>query len=698
MTVHKTFCSICSAFCGFEAEVRGNRVTAFDPDRQHTMSRGFSCSKGRNFHRLLTSDSRESRCLHRTPNGLEPAERGQVLNEIAENLGRIVDEHGAESVAIYAGNGVSFKALVMPAVHAFLRGLGSHQLYTALTIDQPAKVISTVRHGVWIAGGHSFESAKVLMLFGNNPFVSGLNGSGCIPGWQPGAVKKARERGLKLIVVDPRRSETAQQADLHLAIKPGTDAFLLSGMINHILRTELHDQEFCQRFGEGLDGLAASVASYDLETTALLTGLDADSIRNATELFVNQQRGTANSATGPDMAPHGNLTEHLINSLNTLCGRRNRAGDKVSVSLLTPDVAPMEAVLPTEFLPEPLNPAGNIRRSRVSNAQQVFGEMPTGTLAEEILTPGKGQIRALLVIGGNPALSVPQREQIERALGSLELLVCMDGRITETAEHADYFLPTSYGLEKTDMTVFNDMFWDFPFHQVSRPLVTPPGDAGDEQHYLMALAQRLDIPMAYHGVEIDTANPPDDLELLRLQFPQGTTRVPVAEIAASPGGRAYPEYADVEVTPAVEGFGAMFQFTPEGVPEEFQSLAESRGEVCEGYLLICRRNPHVYNTMCHELPQAPTENTAFLHPDDLADEGIEQGERIIVRSAHGQIEVAAGGDDKLRRGVLSITHGFGGKSGGASVNELLSTAETTDRVARIPRMSAVPVSVAKART
>ncbi len=678
--------------------MENNVVTAFHPDRDHTMSRGFSCSKGRNFHRLLTSDSRESRCLRRTPDGLEPAEPEPVLNEIADKLRRIVDEHGAESVAIYAGNGVSFKALVMPAVRAFLRGLGSHQLYTALTIDQPAKVISTVRHGIWVAGGHSFESANVLMLFGNNPFVSGLNGAGCIPGWQPGAVKRARQRGLKLIVVDPRETETAQQADLHLAIKPGTDAFLLSGMINHILQNDLHDREFCQRYADGLDELAAQVAPYDLDTTATLTGLDADLIRTATELFVSQQRGTVNSATGPDMAPHGNLTEHLINSLNTLCGRRNRAGDKVSVSLLTPDVAPMEAVLPTEFLPEPLNPAGNTRRSRVSNAQQVFEEMPTGTLAEEILTPGKGQIRALLVIGGNPALSVPQREQIGRALASLELLVCMDGRITETAEHADFFLPTTYGLEKTDMTVFNDMFWGFPFHQVSQPLVTPPGDADDEQRYLMALARRLAVPMAYHGVEIDTANPPDDLELLNLQFPHGTTRVPVAEIAASPGGRSYPEYAEVEVVPGMEGFNAKFQFVPEGVQEEFRTLADAKGETTEGdYLLICRRNPHVYNTMCHELPQAPAENIAFLHPEDLASEGLDQGERIVVRSAHGQIEVTAGADDKLRRGVLSISHGFGGKSGGASVNELLSTADTTDRVARIPRMSAVPVSVGKAQ-
>lgn len=324
-----------------------------------------------------------------------------------------------------------------------------------------------------------------------------------------------------------------------------------------------------------------------------------------------------------------------------------------------------------------------------------MGKCPPAPWLRKFSRRGEGQLRALLVIDGNPALSVPQREQIERALASLDLLVCMDGRLSETAEYADFFLPTTYGLEKTDMTVFNDKFWGAPFHQVSRPLVAPPGDALDEQRYLFALARRMAIPMAYAGGEIDTANPPDDLELLRLQFPEGSTRVPVADIAAAPGGKLYPEYSAVTVNPAMEGFSSHLQFVPEGVKEEFAALAESRDSSEEGYMLICRRNPHVYNTMCHELPQAPAENTAYLHPADLAREGIAEGERIVLCSCHGQVEVIAGGDDRLRRGVLSISHGFGGKSGGASVNELLSTADTTDRVARIPRMSAVPVVVEK---
>jgi len=700
MATKKTFCSICSAFCGFEAEVEDNRVVAMTPDQTHPMSRGFSCSKGRHYHHLLNADSRVTECRRRVDSHWQPLARETALDEIADKLRALVDTYGPECVAVYCGNGVTFKALAMPAVHAFMQGLGSHHIYTSLTIDQPAKIVSVGRHGIWAAGGHSFETAKVLMLIGNNVLVSGLHGPGSIPGWQPGALKEARKRGLKLIVVDPRYTETAQQADLYLPIKPGTDAVLLSGMIRHILQHHLHDQAFCDRFTEGLDELASKVADYDLAATAAITGVDETLIREAAELFARQGRGTVSSATGPDMAPHGNLTEHLIYSLNSLCGRHNRAGDRVPVSLLTPDFPPMEAVVPWDFLPEKLNPAANTKRSRVRGAHQLFGEMPTATLAEEILTPGEGQIKALLVVGGNPVLSVPDQAQVFRALEHLELCVCIDGRLSETAELADYFLPASYGLEKVDMTVFNDIFWGVPFHHVSQPVVAPPGDAADEYLYLAGIANRLGVAMDFPGGAFDTAQPPAPMELLDLIFPPGSTRVPVRDIAAHPQGHMYEQYANMEVIPAMEGMDARLRFMPEGVAEEFAQLrACLDADTAEGdYLLICRRNPHVYNSMCHEFPQAPANNALFANPEDVHEAGLSDGQQVLVKSAHGEIEATLQGDASLRRGVVAMHHGFGGKTGGVAVSRLLDLADTTDRYTRIPRMSAVPVTLHAAGT
>ena len=698
MTVtKKTFCSICSAFCGFEASVEDNRIVKFQPDPQHPMSKGFSCSKGRHFHELLSSQHRLTHCQKKTVNGWDRIDKAQALDEVADKIRAIVEKHGPEAVAAYCGNGVTFKALTMPTVHAFLNALGSQQVYSSLTIDQPAKVFSIGRHGIWAAGGHSFETANVLMLIGNNPLVSGLHGIGSIPGWQPGALKQAKARGLKLIVIDPRRTETAQQADLHLPIKPGTDAILLSGIIHWIVANDQHDSDFCDRFTEGLDGLAEQVASYSLEKTARLTGLTATVIEQAARLFVSQGRGTVSSATGPDMAPHANLTEHLIYSLNTLCGRHNRAGDKVNTSLLTPEFPPMEAVVPWDFLPPILNPTSNTKRSRVRGAQQLFQEMPTATLAEEILTPGDGQIRALFVVGGNPAFSIPDQIETHRALQDLDLLVCIDTRETATTDFADYLLPASYGLERVEMTSFNDRFWGEPYHQVSQPVVDAPEDAQSEYDYFVALAKRLAVTLSYDGGELNPHQPLDELGALALLYAEGAIKVPVEDIAAHPTGKIYEQHANVEVIPALEGLNDKLQFFPDGVREEFSQLADAdHKELGAGeFLLICRRNPHIYNSMCHEFPMAPDNNPAWVHSQDIASLGLVAGQAVTVRSRSGAVQTTLAADDSLRRGVISMTHGFGGETG-APLAALLTTRDSTDRYTHMPHMSAVPVKLSAA--
>lgn len=696
MTTKKTYCSICSAFCGFDAEVKDNTIIAMHPDKSHPMSKGFSCSKGRHFHELLSTNNRLSQCQKNNADksSWQAIDKEQALDEIANKIKAIIAEHGPEAIAAYCGNGVTFKALAMPAVHAFMNGLGSQQIYSSLTIDQPAKILGIGRHGAWAGGGHSFDTANVLMLIGNNIFVSGLNAPGSIPGWRPGALKAAKARGLKLIVVDPRRTETAKQSDLHLPIKPGTDAVFLSGIINWILENDLEDKEFCTQFTEDLDQLKAQVSDYDLDKTATVTGLDAALIKQAAELFVSQQRGTVSSATGPDMAPHANLTEHLIYSLNSLCGRHNRSGDKVSTSLLTPDFPPMEAVVPWDFLPDTINPKSNTKRSRVSGAHQLFKEMPTATLAEEILTPGKGQIRALIVVGGNPIISIPEQDKTRAALESLDLLICIDGRESDTAAFADYLLPASYGLERVEMTNFNDNFWDKPFHQISQPVVDAPGDATTEYDYLFGLAKRLGTPINYAGGPVDTSTPPDEIGLLELMYPEGMTKVSISDIAKHSSGKIYQEYAAVEVIPAMEGMEDKLQFMPDGVMEEFALLKQQQTQPLDDdqYLLICRRNPHVYNSMCHELPQAPADNPAWLHPEDISAAGLKQGQQVLLQSASGKVIARLEPDNTMRRGVVSMSHGFGGKSGSA-VAQLLTLEGSTDRYTRIPQMSAIPVSI-----
>lgn len=705
-TVKKTFCSICSAFCGFEAHVEDGRVVDMVPDREHPMSRGFSCTKGRQFHHLLSAANRETHAAERVGEELERRSPAAVLDAVAERLDHIREVHGPSSIAVYAGNGVTFKTTVLPAIHGWLRGLGSHHLYSSLTIDQPAKIISAGRVGVWAGGGHDFESSDVAMMLGNNVVVSSLNVPGAPPGWRPRAIREAKERGLKLIVVDPRRTQTAALADLHLQIRPGEDATLLAAMINRILNESAHDAIFCDEFVDGIADLREALRPFTLDYAAQRTGLTTADIALATDMFTSAKRGTVTSATGPDMGPHGNLVEHLIASVNILCGRLNRAGEIAeSIAMLMPDLPPIAAVVPRDFLPDTLAAEKNLHRSRLHGAHQVFNEMPTSTLADEILAPGDGQIRALIVIGGNPITSWPDYDKTRRALESLDLLVCIDVRRTDTAMLAHYFLPGSYGLERGEMTSFNDYVYNAPFVHYADGVVEPPGDAREEWIYLAELAKRLGTTIELPGGQLDLANLPTTREYFTLLYPDGSTRVPLAELMAQNGGKVFEQFARVEVLPKFEGMDDRLQLFPVGVADEIANLVAYHASADESrsrpdqftHLLTCRRNGQVYNSMCHELPRTATGNPAFLHPDDIEALGASSGQVMRLMSAHGAIDVELAADATMLSGVVSITHGFGNRStgeGGAdfpAVSRLIGTGTTLDSIARMPITSALPV-------
>ena len=698
----KTFCTICTAFCGFEARVEDDRIVEMVPDAEHPMSQGFSCTKGRQFHHLLTAANRLTSATAGRGGEGRPIATDAALDEIATRLAAIREAHGPESIAVYMGNGATFKTTPLPMAHAWLAGLGSHQMYTSLTIDQPAKVIAAGRVGVWAAGTHDFESADVAMMMGNNVVVSGLNVPGAAPGWRPKAIREAKARGLKLIVVDPRRTQTANLADLHLQIRPGEDATLLAGMIKLVLDAGRHDVAFCEEFVDGVADLHAAVAPFTLDRVARRTGLEAADIETAVDLFTTGRRGTVSSGTGPDMGPHGNLAEHLIAALNVLCGRFNRAGEvNVTLPVLLPDLPSVAAVVPRDFLPDKLNPEKNTHRSRLHGARQVYQEMPTSTLADEILTPGDGQVRALIVVGGNPVTSWPDRGKTVRALESLDLLVCIDVRETDTVALADYTLPASYGLERLELTAYNDYLYNRPFVQFAEPVVAAPGETREEWIYLAELARRLGTKVELPGGVLDLDALPTPAGFFDLLFPEGSTRVGLDEIRSHEGGAVFEQFEGLEVLEKFEGMDDRFQLFGEEVAAEIDTLLgyDSGGDEGGGFthLLTCRRNGLVYNSMCHELPRSAASNPASLHPDDLEALGAHSGQVVRLVSAHGAIDVQLAADDTLRPGVVSVSHGFGSLVGGeqgsefAGVSELISTETTVDTISRMPILSALPV-------
>lgn len=712
-TTHKTFCKICSAYCGIEVDVADERIIAIRGDQSHPMSKGYTCTKGRqwahqyhNDNRLLHAQSRPDR-----DQAFTQLENEQALDEISEKLQKIIDQHGPRAVAIYRGNGLSVSSNGNQVAQAWLAGLGSEMDFSSMTIDQPSKIIAISRHGVWGGGAHGFAGSDVCMLIGNNPLVSALNMTGGPPGWSPTSLKDEKKRGMKLIVIDPRLTETAEHADIHLAIRPGEDPSLLAGMIRLIIEEELFDKAFVETQTEGFEQLREAVSAFTLDYVSARTGLDIEEIAAAARLFATSTRGTASSGTGPDMAGFPHLSEHFILALNTLCGRWNREGEPVSApNLLTPNIAPPAQTLPTDFLPPMLNPTLDTKTSRIRGIKQVFQEMPTPVAAEEILTPGEGQVKALIVIGGNPIMSWPSQDQTVTAMKALDLLVCIDIKHTATTRFADYLLPAAHAFERDGLAEFTDRLYDKPFGQYSRPLLKPQGNVLEEWRFLTGLAKRMGTQIQLPGGELDVHNSQlETLDILELMFPNEMVKVPIRELAKHEGGKLFEEFSDIKVSAPYEGLEAKLQLLPAEVIPDIKSVLAQPISIdgCYGddnsytHLLTVRRVKHVYNSSCHDFPKNPKGNPAYMHPDDLSELGFANGEQVELHSQSASILVKLAPDKTLRRGVISMAHCFGGDPSnavyvdqfGGNASKLIAVDKDYDPLMGMPKFTAVPVKL-----
>lgn len=711
MATKRSFCRICVAYCGLSAEVDDDgRLLDVVGDPEHALSRGYTCVKGRRVPETVNHPNRLRSSLRRLPDGaFESIGTERALDEIAERLGAILERHGPRAIATFTGTGAWGNGAMLEVEKAWHRGIGSVMRHSSATIDQQAKMISPWFHGIWGGGAQSFASADVILLIGQNPLVAGQYQAGGPPGYYPTALKQARERGLKVIVVDPRRSELARQADLHLAILPGEDPTLLSAMIRLILDEGLHDAEFCAEHVRGLDVLRSAVDDFTLEYAAERCGLEAEEIVAVARLFAAGPRGMASSGTGPSMAPHPNLMEHLVQSLNSLCGRWAREGDAVCApSVLTPDFPRPAQATPPEFLPPDLSPTANDEKSRIRGLRQIFDEMPTAALAEEILMPGEGQVRALIVIGGNPVLSWPDQEKTLRALESLDLLVVLDVRHTPTTRRGHYVVGTTHFMERAEMSLLGDFFYEAPFAQYTEAIAKPPEGVIEEIDFFFGLARRMGTKLELPGGVLDPADPPDNLTLLELVRP--TPTVPIREIAQHEGGHLFEE-VDARVVAPIPGIEARLDVAP---PELLAVLREVRaqgptqqdGENGFTHRLVSRRVKHMCNSVGHDLSRSerePAFNPAHLNPADLEALGLSSGDRIEIESEDGRVEAIVAAEPDLRRGVVSMSHCYGGDPDddapvdevGTAVAALIATDHDFDPICGQPRMSAIPVRIRK---
>jgi len=704
----KTYCRICTAYCALEARVENGRVIQVRGDASDPVTGGYSCSKGRQLPHQIHGPGRLRSSLFRAADGRQrPIATQQALDEIADRLEGIIAESGPRAVASYSGTAAYANSAALPVVRAWHAGIGSPSNYSTMTIDQPAKVVAVGRMGVWGGGVHTFASSDVVLSVGNNPIVSGLTLPGGVPGINPvRQLNLARKRGMKLICVDPRRSELAKRADIHLQIRPGEDPTLLAGLLRVILEEERYDADFCRDHVAGLEELRDAVAGFTPDYVESRTGVARERVSEAARLFAAGPRGCASSGTGPDMARHACLTEHLLAALNAVCGRVNREGERLpNPGVLTPKLPrPAQAVAPgllPSFFRFQEGP-----RARMRGLTRLCDEMPTSTLADEILEPGEGQIRALICVGGNPALAMPDQGRMLRALASLDLLVCVDIAQSETARMAHYAIAARHALERDDVTEFMDMFYEVPYAHYAAAVIEPEFDAIEDWEVFTGLARRMKTPIELPGGSVDVAGSPSKFEVLQLIRPD--TRVPLAEIRERTGGHVF-EDLELVVAAPIPGLEARLELAPSGICEELREVRreafQSPGEGPYPHRLICRRLRHVANSVGRDFPETTrrgTTNPAYMNPADLEQLGVAPGDPLEIASAHAAILAVAEPSDELQPGVISMAHCFGGapdadvRALGSNTGRLIAVDRDYDPITGMAPQTAIPVAVRRA--
>ena len=726
-TTHPAICRICSAHCGVIATVTGGRLTKVTGDPDNPMFKGYTCAKGRALPAIHNNPARLLSSQKRGDDGtFTRIEAQQAMDEIAAKLTSLISEHGPRSVALYLGtNGLPYPASALMG-NAFIRAIESPMFFTANTIDQPGKQIALAAHGHWLGGDLSFDDADSWLLVGTNPVVSKAIG---IPGQNPAQhLKAAAARGMKLIVVDPRRSQTAARAAIHIQPRPGEDVSILAAFINLIITEELYDSRFLTDNVDGFDKLAAAVSAFTPQYAAERADVAEQQIIDAAWLFATHGKrgGMVNAGTGPNMGRDGSLLEYLCMCLTTLCGRWARAGDRVlrPNTLLPAFTAKAQAHAPYEGW-------GYGEKLRVRGLTDTVAGMPTAALADEILLEGDGQVRALICVGGNPMAAWPDQRKTEAALESLELLVTLDTEMSGTSRMADYVIAPLMQMETPAMTAGSELIKYYtsgtgipaPYAQYAPRLIDPPegSDLTEEWQFFLGLAKRMDLELWFvnffgsgGGRFMESApvvvqlNGDSELTTEEL-FEQmcSTSRIPLDEVRSHPHGHIFDvdevvaeRDADSEARLDV-GNEVLLSGLPEILAEDFRT---TQNDTEFPMRLIPRRHPNFMNSSgitLAALNRGKPYNPAFVHPDTLASLGLESGTAVTVASRHARIPCVVEADETMRHDVISMHHAFGGfpaddhayRDHGSNVGRLVPTDAEYDPITGMPRQANIPVRI-----
>jgi len=716
-TVHRT-CPLCDSVCGLRLTLDdAGKVTSVKGDPDDPFSKGFICPKGASLGSLDEDPDRLTAPMVRKDGEWLEVGWDEAFQAVHEGLTKVIEEHGRDAVAVYFGNptfhtmgGIFYR---MPLTQS----LGTRNVYSASTIDQMPKHIACgyLFGDTFAIAVPDIDRTDYLLVLGANPVDS--NGSLCTAPNFPARLKALRERGGKLVVVDPRRTRTADLADEHVFVRPGTDACLLFGIVHTLLA---EDRTSIALDVNGLDDLRRLAEPFTPEAVAAVCGVPADVIVRLARELAAAPTAAVYSRIGGCAQEFGTITQWLVDVVNILTGNFDSPGGAMLTKTAAMD------------LPRPRPYVGGQWHSRVRGLPETMGEFPVATLADEIETPGEGQVRAFVSIAGNPVLSAPGGPRIGKALAGLDFMVCVDPYLNETTQHANVILPpprilqmAHYDLLLLTVTVrnytrFSPAILPLQPGQMSEAEIMAkltliaagagpdaPASALDEQIVGMFLTGATQAPGSpYEGQDVAelratlTGDSGPEL-MLDVMLRLGHYGLTLNDLVENPHGidlgPLVPRLADLLGTES-----GKVELAPPQLYDDVERLRARLARPAPDMLLIGRRQRRSLNSWLHNVgPLAGGSNTCTLHvnPDDIARLGL--GEEAVVRSANGELTVPVEANGSIMPGVVSLPHGWGhagstqtvaGQHAGVNANAL-----TDESVVDVPSGNAVfngvPVTV-----
>jgi anaerobic selenocysteine-containing dehydrogenase len=729
-TLHHRTCSICEAMCGIVIEHRGTEILSIKPDRADVLSQGHICPKAVALKDLHEDPDRLRQPLRRTANGWEPVTWAEAFDEIERRIGTIRAQHGHDAVAIYAGNPTAHNLGAMLTVGDFIRSVRTRNLYSATSVDQLPHMVAS--HAMF---GHQFlipvpdvDRTQLFVCIGGNPVASGGSLMGA-PGFAR-RVEALHARGGRLVVVDPRRTETAEIADEYLPVRPGADVFLLLALLHEVFVSGRQATGHLQPAIVGLEELRRAVLGFDPLRLAERAGVPHERLRRLAHELCDEPRALVYGRVGACTQEFGGTVLWLIYCLNAVTGHLDSEGGMMFAE-------------PPVDLTRAYGSKGHYGkfRSRVRKLPEFGNELPVAALAEEILTDGAGRIRALFTFAGNPVLSTPNGRQLDAALDQLEFMVAVDIYLNETTRHAHLILPPTSPLERSHYDIALSGFAVRNVAKYSPPLFPKPAGAWHDDEILRELTLRLGSPRggARVAARARAAIPKwlgaqGTIDLMLRTGPYGAEYRGWAKwLTALPGlgplraALAAPERrpARLSVRQLVESkhgvdlgplrpnllrrlatIDRKVHLAPDMYVGDLERVVTAMQQPVPALVLIGRRHVRSNNSWLHNsqrLVKGKPRCTLLIHPDDAGRRGVHDGAIVRLRSRVGEVQVPAELSAEVMPGVVCLPHGWGhdrngirlavaSRHSGASINDVIDD-QLIDTLTGTAVLNGTPVEV-----